>query len=268
MSVRTHASLPALLGATALLLADVASAAQVNVTVTLRHLAPADSVSFAATHLGFHNGTFDAFNNGQVATAPIISVAEAGNGIAWLQSFSVADPSATIGTIAGQLRPGNVRSSTFLVDTAINPYFTFASMVIPSNDFFIGNDSPTQYRLFDNAGNLQISSITQTARQIWDAGSEAFDVANAAFIVGSVGSQRTPQNGVVSFNFAELSGFNGLTTGAGYTFQNTLLADTAIYQIDFAATPIPIPAPIGLLAAGLVAMGVVARRRAGAAGAR
>ncbi|MCE2948484.1 MAG: spondin domain-containing protein [bacterium] len=268
MPVRSHACLPALLGTTAFLLAGVASAAQVNVTVTLRHLAPANSVSFAATHLGFHNGTFDAFNNGQVATAPIISVAEAGNGNAWRQAFSMTQPSATVGTIAGQLRPGDVRSSTFLVDTATNPFFTFASMVIPSNDFFIGNDSPTQYRLFDDAGNLLITSISQTASQIWDAGSEAFDTAAAAFIVGSVGANRTPQNGVVGFNFSELSGFNGLVTGAGYTFQNALLADTGIYQIEFATTPIPIPAPIGLLAAGLVAMGVVARRRAGTAGAR
>lgn len=268
MSVRTNACLPALLGATAFLIADVAGAAQVNVVVTLRHLAPANSVSFAATHVGFHNGGFDAFNNGQIATAPIISVAEAGTGVAWRQAFAAADPGATIGTIAGQLRPGDSRSSTFLVDTAANPFFTFAAMVIPSNDFFIGNDSPTQYRLFDGAGNLLISSISQTAGQIWDAGSEAFDTANAAFIVGSTGSQRTPQNGLVSLEFNELAGFDGLVTGAGYTFRSALLADTPIYQIEFATTPIPIPAPIGLMAAGLLAMGAVARRRARSTGAQ
>jgi len=263
MSVRTRASLPTVLGAAAFLIADVASAAQVNVIVTLRHLAPANSVSFAATHLGFHNGVFDAFNNGEVATAPIISVAEAGNGNAWRQAFSAAEPNATVGTIAGQLRPGDSRSSTFLVDTAANPFFTFASMVIPSNDFFIGNDSPTQYRLFNDAGNLLIGSIVQKASQIWDAGSEAFDPANAAFIVGSTGSQRTPQNGVVGFNFSELAGFDGLVTGAGYTFQSGLAAGTDIYRIDFEVATIPLPAPIGLLAAGLLAMGAVARRRAG-----
>ncbi|MCE2948482.1 MAG: spondin domain-containing protein [Betaproteobacteria bacterium] len=260
MSVRPHASLPALLGATALLLADVAGAAQLNVIVTVRNLAPANSVSFAPLQLGFHNGTSDAFNNGQVATAPIISVAEGGAGTAWRQAFSAAEPNATVGVVGGLLQPGESRSTSFRVDSAANPFFTFATMVVPSNDFFIGNDSPTRYRLFDNAGNLLITSIAQTAGQIWDAGSETFDPAAAAFVGNN--DLRTPQGGVVGFDFSELSGFNGLLTGAGYTFQSALLADTGIYQIEFATTPIPIPAPIGLLAAGLVAMGAVARRRA------
>jgi hypothetical protein len=266
MSVRKHASLPALLGTTAFLLAGAASAAQVNVIVTVRNLAPANSVSFAPLQLGFHNGTFDAFNNGQVATAPIISVAEGGVGTAWRQAFSAAEPNATVGVLGGLLQPGESRSANFLVDSAVNQFFTFGTMVVPSNDFFIGNDSPTRYRLFDNAGNLLITSIGQTARQIWDAGSETFDPAAAAFVGNN--DLRTPQNGVVSFNFSELAGFDGLLTGAGYTFQSALMADTGIYQIEFATTPIPIPAPIGLLAAGLVAMGVVARRRAGTTGAR
>ncbi|MFO0522159.1 MAG: spondin domain-containing protein [bacterium] len=260
MSVRPHASLPALLGATALLLADVAGAAQLNVIVTVRNLAPANSVSFAPLQLGFHNGTSDAFTNGQVATAPIISVAEGGAGTAWRQAFSAAEPNATVGVVGGLLQPGESRSTSFRVDSAANPFFTFATMVVPSNDFFIGNDSPTRYRLFDNAGNLLITSIAQTAGQIWDAGSETFDPAAAAFVGNN--DLRTPQGGVVGFDFSELSGFNGLLTGAGYTFQSALLADTGIYQIEFATTPIPIPAPIGLLAAGLVAMGAVARRRA------
>ncbi len=263
MSVRKHASLAAMLGATSCLLAGVASAAQLNVIVTVRNLAPANSVSFAPLQLGFHNGVFDAFNNGQVATAPIISVAEGGAGTAWRQAFSAAEPNATVGVVGGLLQPGESRSSNFLIDTAANPFFTFATMVVPSNDFFIGNDSPMQHRLFDAAGNLLITSIGQTARQIWDAGSETFDPAAAAFVGNN--DLRTPQNGVVGFNFSELSGFNGLVTGAGYTFQSALLADTGIYRIEFATTQIPVPAPLGLLAAGLLAMGAVARRRAGTA---
>jgi hypothetical protein len=160
-------------GAAALALCATAGAAQLNVTVKVENLAPTNSISFAPLHLGFNNGSFDAFNNGETATSPIVSVAEGGSGSAWQPAFAAADPSATRGTIGGLLQPGERRSSSFLVDTMLNPFFTFAAMVVPSNDFFIGNDSPTRFRLFDAAGNLLIGSIGQKARDIWDAGAFA-----------------------------------------------------------------------------------------------
>lgn len=246
-------------GAAALALCATAGAAQLNVTVKVENLAPSNSISFAPLHVGFNKGTFDAFNNGQAATAPIISVAEGGSGSAWQPAFAAADPTATRGTIAGLLQPGQTRSSTFLVDTILNPFFTFASMVVPSNDFFIGNDSPTRFRLFDAVGNLLIGSIVQKASNIWDAGSEAFDPNNAAFVGNN--DLRTPQNGVVSFNFAELAGFNGLTTGAGYVFNSALRGDSDIYRITFAA--VPEPETWLLTATGLLAIAWLSRRRRG-----
>lgn len=228
-------------------LPTVVSAEMLTVTVSVQNLAPTNSLSFAPLRLGFSNGSFDAFNNGQTATAAIISVAEGGSASALFPAFRAAEPNATLGSVGGALLPGRTASNTFVVDTAINPFFTFASMVLPSNDFFIGNDSPTRFRLFDNAGNLLISSINQKSRDIWDAGSEAFDPANAAFLVGGNNDLRTPQNGVVSFNFSELSGFNGLTTAGGYTFNSQLTADTDIYRISFAASPVAVPAPPGVI---------------------
>ena len=246
--------------ASALLVTAAASqAALVDVTVTVQNLQPANSVSFAALHLGFNNGSFDAFNIGEAATAPIISVAELGTGAAWQAAFAAADPMATRGVVAGRLDPGATRTATFRVDTSLNPYFTFASMVVPSNDFFIGNDSPTEYRLFDTAGNLLLPSITVGAAEIWDAGSEVFDPAAAAFVGNN--DLRREQNSVVAFNFAELAGFNGLTTGAGYTFNSALTADSEVYRIGFSVAAVPEPGTYALMAAGLMAVGFVARRR-------
>ena len=249
-----------------LAICTAASAAQVQVKVTTENLAPSNSVSFAPLHVGFNNGTFDAFDNGQTATAGIISVAEGGGGMAWQADFALADPTATRGTIPGPLQPGNIRTLTFTVDTAINRFFTFGSMVVPSNDFFIGNDSPTEYQLFDAAGNLLITSIDQKAGDIWDAGSEAFDPLNAAFLAIGTNALRTEQNGVVSFNFSELSGFNGLTTATGYVFDSQLAADTDIYRISFEIVPVPEPQTYALMVAGLVATGWIARRRGGKQG--
>ena len=231
------------------------------VTVTVTNLAAANSVSFAATHLGFHSGAFDAFNIGTSAGPGIVSVAEGGVGTQWQTDFASADPMATRGTIAGALTPGQSRSQSFIVNAGLNKFFTFASMVIPSNDFFLGNDNPTGFRLFDDAGNLLINSITQTSSQIWDAGSEAFSVAGAAFLVNGVNAVRTPQNGLVSFNFAELLGFNGQETAAGYVFNSGLVAGQAIYRIDFAVSVVPEPNAVILFASGLLMLGVAARRR-------
>lgn len=252
--------------AAAALLPAVAPAAFVAVTVTVENRSPANGTSFAPLRLGFHNGTFDAFNNGQPAGSAIISIAEGGSGRpsplvpgpGWFEAFAAVEPQAVLGSVGGALLPGARASHTFTVDTTANPFFTFGTMVIPSNDFFLGNDSPTRYRLFDAAGNLRITAIDQQANDIWDAGSELFDPAAAAFLVGGNNDLRTPQGGVVRFDFAELAGFNGLETRGGYVFDSQLAADTEVYRITFTAQAVPEPA--GLALAGVGAAGLAARR--------
>jgi len=245
-------------------LQGAASAGLVSVTVTIENLAPTNSVSFAPLRLGFHDGTFDSFNNGEVSTAPIISVAEGGSGSDWFPAFAAAEPNAVLGSVGGALLPGATASNTFVVDTTINRFFTFGTMIIPSNDYFLGNDSPTEYQLFDVAGNLLIQTIDQKADEIWDAGSELFDPLHAAFLQVGNNDLRTPQNGVVSFDFLELSGFNGLTTAAGYVFDSQLTANTEVYRISFRATAVPEPASLGLVGLGLVGAATrLGRRKAG-----
>lgn len=248
---------------TALCLAATAAHAQSRmVTVTITNLAAPNSVSFAPLHLGFHRGAFDAFNIGNPAAPGIVSVAEGGAGGQWQADFAAADPTATRGIIGGALLPGQSRSQSFIVNAGMNQFFTFASMVIPSNDFFIGNDNPQGFRLFDDAGNLLINSITQTAGQIWDAGSEAFSIGGAAFLVNGINDVRTPQNGVVSFNFEELLRFNGEMTAAGYVFNSGLTAGQEIYRIEFtSASVVPEPSSVILLGSGLMMLGVAVRRR-------
>jgi hypothetical protein len=259
-----HRSISSILRVAAAVAVTAASAhAQSRmVTVTITNLASANSVSFAPLHLGFHRGAFDAFNIGQTAGPGIVSVAEGGAGGQWQADFAAADPTATRGTIGGALTPGQSPSQSFIVNAGMNQFFSFASMVIPSNDFFIGNDNAQQYRLFDDAGNLLISSITQRASQIWDAGSETFSVSGAAFLVNGNNDLRTPQNGVVSFNFQELMGFDGEMTAAGYVFNSGLTAGQDIYRIEFtSASVVPEPSSMVLLASGLAMLGFAVRRK-------
>jgi PEP-CTERM motif len=257
-TARSIAAAIALLGVGA-----AAQAAPAEVTVTIENLSPTNSISFAPLRIGFNNGSFDAFDLGGVATMPIISVAEGGSGAAWFPAFAAADPGATLGTVGGLLTPGATSSARFMVDAAINRYFTFASMAVPSNDFFIGNDDPMEYQLFDAMGRLRISSIDVRASEIWDAGSELFDPAAAAFVGNN--DLRTAQNSVVAFNFTEFAGFNGLTTGAGYVFESGLSADSDVYRISFQVAAVPEPESYAMMLAGLAAVGWTVRRRRSAA---
>lgn len=223
--------------------AGLAHAQPVQLRVTIQNLAPANSVTFAPLRVGFNNGTYDAFSNGMTPGAAITSIAEGGSGSDWFPAFAAADPTATLGTVvgmpAGPLLPGATAFTDFTVDPSVNRFFTFGSMVVPSNDHFIGNDSPTRFMLFNAAGQLNITTISQFGRDIWDNGSETEDPANAAFLVGGVNAQRTAQNGVVNFNFDRLDTFNGLTTAAGYTFNRQIGANDEIYRISFAVVPAP-----------------------------
>lgn len=249
-------------GLAVILSAIAASAAHgevVQLRVRAENLSPANSVSFAPLRLGFHDGTFDVFNIGETATAPIISIAEGGSGSDWFPAFAAQQPNGVSGSVSsgGPLLPGATATQDFIIDTDVNPFFTFGAMVVPSNDFFIGNDSPTQYRLFDDDGNLLLNSISQFGGDIWDAGSEVDIVENAAFIVGGVNANRVPDDGVVEFNFDRLSLFNGLTTAAGYTFDLQLTGDLEIYRISFEV----IPTPGGVAALGFGGLMITRRRR-------
>jgi hypothetical protein len=257
------------IGLSTLAVAAAANAQNVELQVTVENLAPANGVTFAPLRIGFHNGTFDAFDNGSapfllgepdIASAPIVSIAEGGSGSTWFPAFQAADPAATLGTVisnpAGPLTPGAVATNTFTIDTDLNQFFTFAAMVVPSNDLFIGNDSATQYRLFDDAGNLLINEILQTGGQVWDAGSEVADPAAGAFVVGGNNDLRTDQNGVVSFSLSELAAFDGVETPAGYFYDNSLInSGSEIYRISFAV--VPAPSAIGVFGA----MGLLVSRR-------
>ncbi len=251
---------------------SIATAAIVDVTVMIENLSPTNSISFAPTRLGFHNGTFDAFNNGEAAGAAIVSIAEGGSGSDWFPAFAAADPTAVLGSVVngGPAVPGgnagvanpfsSTASATFRVDTSVNRFFTFANMVVPSNDLFLGNDNAIE--LFDASGNLLVTSINQTVSDIWDANSEVADPANAAFVVGGVNGNRTPENGLVAFDASELAAFNGLTTGAGYIFTNAgLTGGTDIFRITFSSTAVPEPGTVAFLSVALAGFGLRQRRK-------
>lgn len=257
-----------LAGFLAAVLSSQVGAANLDVTVRVENLAPTNSISFAPTHVGFHAGIFDAFDIGSAPMSPIISIAEGGSGSDWFPAFAAADPTAVLGTVVANGGPAvpagnvggltNVAENTFRVNTDVNRFFTFANMVVPSNDLFLGNDAAIE--LFDASGNLLQTEINQFGSSIWNAGSEQAIAANAAFLLVGDNGLRVDENGVVEFSFSELDAYNGLVTAAGYTFDSTLISDpTPIFRISFSVRAVPEPS--SALVCAMIGGATVCRRR-------
>lgn len=243
----------------AIALAAGVATADTQLRITVQNLAPDNGVAFAPLRFGFHNGSFDYFNTGDAGTAASISIAEGGSGSDFFPLFASQSPTGVSGSVTpGPLLPGASASITINIDGAANRYFTFGAMVVPSNDNFIGNDSPTAFSVFDSSGNFIPTTIEQRVRDIWDDGSEQTDPINAAFLQIGTNALRTPENGVVRFDTSAFAAYAGLTTAAGYVFDPQLNnPDQVLYRITI--EQVPAPASAGLL--GLAGLATLRRRR-------
>ena len=191
----------ALLGSLVLLSAPVLA---VQVAVTIRNTAPANGL-WAVNPLVFvHNGSFDAFTAGAPSSAAVEAAAEDGNPGPLRSAFTAAQPNGLVALIEGPFAPGQTITQIFDLDPA-NPshrYLSYLAMIIPSNDGFWGNDSPTAYPLFTAQGAFVPRTITVLGANVWDAGTEANDElpATTAFLAQAAPNTGTPENGVVAIH--------------------------------------------------------------------
>ncbi len=271
MRVRKGLIASAIAASSTLALAPLADAATLKITVD--NLAPTNGTFLTPVWFGFHDGNFDLYDRGEPVTEGLERVAEDGIVSALNDEFTAADDGEVQGAILGLTgAPGPIdpgESASFEVDldasAASSRYFSYASMVIPSNDFFIANGNPLAHRIFDDAGNFVGADFVITGAQVLDAGSEVNDELpeSTAFF-----GQQAPDTGIDENGGVELAeGFipggrilssddfaNADFTAPGYEiarFRVELLADEA------ASVPEP-GVVLGLLAAGGLMIG---RRR-------
>jgi hypothetical protein len=164
-----------------------------DVMVTIESLVPADGVFLTPVWVGFHDGTFDLFDVGALASPALERIAEDGNVEALRADFASAtadaggldDVIASPGGFEGApvFDPGETSSAKFTLTGTQHRYLSFASMVIPSNDAFIGNHHPWAIELFDAAGTFKGKQIyTILGSMVWDAGTELNTEMDAAFL--------------------------------------------------------------------------------------
>ncbi|MGB7342814.1 MAG: CHRD domain-containing protein, partial [Pirellulaceae bacterium] len=169
------------------------------VRLTLTNVAPDGGATDSGLFLtpifnAFHDGAFDLFNVGEAASAGIERLAEDGNNAALTTAFETAQSDGVAASLAagGPIAPGASLSSVFVLNPTDNRYYSYASMVIPSNDAFIGNEDAQMFELFDADGNLLPIDFTVPGSAVWDAGTEVNDEVDAAFF-----DQMSPDTGTI-----------------------------------------------------------------------
>ena len=248
-----------------------APAAATTLRISVTNNSGVGGLTLTPLYTAFHDGTFDAFNVGAKASPGLEALAEDGNASVIAAARSAAHPNSQ-GTVIGApqgfagaplIEPGETGATTITVDGRLNQFFSFLSMILPSNDQFIGNDNATAYRLFDAAGNfLGPQKINVTGLMAYDAGTEVNNGIGSPF--ASLGSgSATDENGVIGKATGILN-FAGLTLPNGQVLDPRAIdfagnGNFNVATITIAAVPVPAAMPLMLL--GFGALGFVARRR-------
>ena len=249
---------------------------QSRVRIEVQNNQPADGFFFTPVWFGLHDGSFDYFDVGGSASPSTELLAEGGvlddgmgNGI--INDFAAAQPSGSqgvavgpsgFGSSAGQppvFDPGEIAEFDLVIgDPTVNRYLSFGSMLIPSNDAFIGNDDGQEYEVFDAAGNFNGPfTINIFGDELWDAGTETNDGLGAPFSTN--GGTSTPEALLVRQHPDGLAIFVGTGTAAGTTIGQAIGLGDPI--ASFSVSAIPEPAS-GLLAfLGLAGAAFLRRKR-------
>jgi hypothetical protein len=175
----------------------------VKVMVKIESIVPENGVYFSPVWVGFHDGSFDLFDLGSLASLAVERIAEDGNNVNLTEDLeTVTAGTGVTGVITSPggfdklplFDPGETSTAEFTLNPEYNRYFTYAAMVVPSNDAFIGNHNPWAVELFDAAGDFTGKKIiTVLGSQVWDAGTELNTEMDAAFI-----NQTAPNTGVTT----------------------------------------------------------------------
>lgn len=230
----------------------------VRLQIQVESLTPDGGLGQTPVWVGFHNGSFEIGRAGVAVSqfAGLEELAEDGDVSGLVARFG--DTSEGVGSViaapdgfagAPVFEPGE--SVTQLIEITaphLNQFFSFASMVIPSNDAFVANLDPRQYQLFDAQGNFQgARSFTIRANQIWDAGSEVNDPAGGAAFA-TAGGQSADENGVVHLHDG-LTDFIGAGLPTGQTLGNVSAGDSPMLRITITLFDPEAPACSGVLGA-------------------
>lgn len=222
-------------------------ATEVKVKIDL--VTPEGGVFVTPVWVGFHDGSFNSYDNGTPASVGIERIAEDGNTADLSALFAQATQSGQDATIANPdgpapvFEPGSSSTMVFDLDETTQRYFSYATMIIPSNDAFVANGNPVAHPIFDENGEfVGPFSFTVYGTQVRDAGTEENTETEAAFL-----NQTGPDMGVATSDvITNHPGFNGSMGNPEGTPVNILGGTVATGDMidavngDFTRGPYPI----------------------------
>lgn len=256
----------AIAAASTLTIGSAVSAATLQITVD--NLSPENGTFLTPVWFGFHNGEFDLYNRNEAITPGLERLVEDGNVEPLSAEFLAAGAGSVQGAIpglegaAGPIDPGESTSFTVDLDASADSsrYFSYASMVIPSNDFFVANGNPLAHQIFDDAGNFLGADFIVAGSEVLDGGTEVNDElpVNTAFFGQAAPDTGVVEGGVVTAATGFLPGGNILSSSdffnADFTADGFNVARIRVALADDAeAVPEP-SALIGLLAVGALVL--------------
>jgi hypothetical protein len=255
--------------AAALVIAAIASSSQGGeIQITVTNDQTAGGFGLAPVWFGVQDGSFNVFSQGSTASSQLATLAQFGNTAPLASLFAGNGPETTLtsgGSIA-QFQPGQSNSTILNVaNPSVDQYLSFAGMVVPSNDLFMGNATPLQ--IFNSNGTFAGPMTIQIyGSDVWDSDTEAQSITTAlTFIQGQTpGSGTQIANGSITPFLTEagaagfLQSITGLTTIAGYNITHEFDANDLIATIQISS--VPEPSSVVLLGMGAAAALIAARK--------
>lgn len=229
-----------ILSSLAVVTSTVVNAATIQVTV--ESLAPENGTFLTPVWTGFHDGNFDIYNLGETATPGLESLAEDGDFSILSSEFLGSGAGIVDGAVFGSpvIAPGTTATAIFELDPSLTSsrYFSYASMLLPSNDAFVANGNPLAHQIFDSDGNFLGADFIIAGSEVLDAGTEVNDEAEntTAFFGQTVANTGTTQNGVVDNHPGFIPGGSILSSNqfanADFTAPDYNIARIRVEQID------------------------------------
>ncbi len=230
----------------------------VQVTVSIENLAPENGIYLTPVWVGFHDGNFDTFDLLRPATEGLENIAEDGDASELSARFAESRVGSLDSTIAGGddfvIAPGEIATATFTLDNelAASRYFNFVSMVVPSNDAFIGNRNHRDFPIFDERGNFLDLQLLIDGDEVIDAGTEVNDEleATTAFFSQQVPNTGETEDGLVRLHSGFIEGGRILSedgsspnapdnfTNADFTAEGYQIAKITISSSDAPKLPV------------------------------
>ena len=233
-----------------LFLCAISAAHASDITVIIENLGPSDGHFLTPVWVGFHNGTFDIYDNGSPAGAGLERLAEDGDNSVLANEFLGSGAGITESTIASRgpippLAPGQRVAMRFNLDGSDlnNRYFSYATMIIPSNDAFVANADPMAHPVFAEDGTFVGADFFILGAQSRDAGTEVNDEipANTAFFGQAAADTGVEENGVITVHPGLLApGSGGILDDVRFSGMDISRPDYPIARITIIRTAVTV----------------------------